>query len=54
MDVRKQKEKTEQSKLTFARNLKRYMEMKGVKTGDVARALDHPGSFLCKKSRNNL
>lgn len=42
MDVQKQKEKTEQSKLTFARNLKRYMEMKGVKTGDVARALDIP------------
>lgn len=36
MDAQKQKEKTEQSKLTFARNLNRYMEMKGVKTGDVA------------------
>ena len=42
MDVQKQKEKTEQSKLTFARNLKRYMEMKGAKTGDVARVLDIP------------
>lgn len=39
---RNKRKKTEQSKLTFTRNLKRYMEMKGVKTGDVARALDIP------------